>query len=67
VDGVTAAATGALAGAVIVLARRALVDVPTWSLFAVALCLLLFVKKLPEPVLILGAGIAGVAVRGAVA
>jgi chromate transporter len=67
VDGVTAAATGALAGAVIVLARRALVDVPTWSVFAVALALVLFVKKLPEPVLILGAGIVGVAVRAAVA
>lgn len=65
VDGVTAAATGAIAGAVIVLGGRALVDVPTWSMFAVALGLILFVRKIPEPVLILAAGIAGVAVHGA--
>ena len=34
VDGVTAAATGAIAGAVYVLARRAIVDVPTVLIFA---------------------------------
>ena len=66
VDGVTAAATGAIAGAVIVLGRRALVDVPTCAMFSIALALVLAIKKLPEPVLILSAGIAGVAVKGLV-
>jgi chromate transporter len=63
VDGVTAAATGAIAGAVIVLARRALVDVPTWSMCAAALGLVAF-KKIPEPLLILAAGVGGVILRG---
>lgn len=59
VDGVTAAAVGAISGAVIVLARRALVDVPT-ILLAVATVLLLWrFKKLPEPVIVLGAAVIG--------
>ncbi len=58
VQGVTAAATGAIAGAVIVLARRSIVDVPT-ILIALASLGLLFKWKIPEPLLILAAGIAG--------
>lgn len=59
VDGVTAAATGAIAGAVFVLGRRALVDVPT-----VAIALAVFgihgaTKSIPDPILILLAGVAG--------
>lgn len=65
VDGVTAAATGAIAGAAIVLGRRALIDVPTWILFLVTLALVLWSRrKVPEPVLILAAGVAGVAIQG---
>jgi chromate transporter len=63
VDGVTAAAIGAIAGAVIVLARRALVDLPTWGMAAAALAIVTF-KKVPEPLLILAAGIGGVILRG---
>ena len=63
VDGVTAAATGAIAGAAFVLGRRALVDVPSVVIAGVTLVLLLKVKRLPEPVLILIAGIVGVALR----
>lgn len=59
VQGVTAAATGAIAGAVIVLARRSITDIPTVAIAAVSLGLLLK-WKIPEPLLILGAGIAGV-------
>lgn len=60
IAGVTAAATGAIAGAVIVLGRRAIYDVPTALIALAALGLLLyFKKKLPEPVLIVLAGIAG--------
>jgi chromate transporter len=58
VRGVTAAATGAIAGAVIVLARRSVYDLPT-ILVCVASLALLFRWKVPEPVLIAGAAIAG--------
>jgi chromate transporter len=64
VDGVTAAATGAIAGAAFVLGRRALVDVPTWLLFALVLAVVLRTRRVPEPVLVAGAGAAGVLVRG---
>jgi len=58
VRGVTAAATGAIAGAIIVLARRSVTDVPT-ILIAVISLLLLFKWKIPEPLLISAAAIAG--------
>jgi len=65
VDGVTAAATGAIGGAAFVLGRRALVDVPTWILFAVALALVVWSKrKVPEPIIILAAGVVGIVVQG---
>jgi chromate transporter len=64
VDGVTAAATGAIAGAVIVLGRRAITDWPTLALFLVALVLVLRVRKLPEPVLLLAAAVIGIAMHG---
>ena len=60
VDGVTAAATGAIAGAVIVLGRRAIVDAPTLLMFAAALGAVLWMRKVPEPVLLLAAGLVGI-------
>jgi chromate transporter len=59
VDGVTAAATGAIAGAVVVLGRRALVDGATWAIALLTLVLLWRAQCIPEPALILGAGILG--------
>ncbi|PYX13266.1 MAG: chromate transporter [Acidobacteria bacterium] len=58
VRGVTAAATGAIAGAVVVLARRSVYDVPTIAITIVTLAVL-FRWKVPEPVLIACAAIAG--------
>ncbi len=58
VQGVTAAATGAIAGATIVLASRSVMDIPT-VLIAVISLLLLFKWKVPEPLLISAAAIAG--------
>jgi chromate transporter len=52
VNGVTAAAIGAITGAVIVLAQRSIVDWITALLALVSIALLWKVKKLPEPVLI---------------
>jgi chromate transporter len=60
VSGVTVAATGAIAGAVIVLARKSLVDIPTLMIALVSLALLwTFKKKLPEPLLVIAAAIVG--------
>jgi chromate transporter len=63
VAGVTAGAVGALAGAVVVLARRSLVDLPTIAIALVALAILWRTKKVPEPVLILGASALGIAIK----
>lgn len=59
VDGVTAAAVGAITGAVIVLAKRSIVDLPTALLALVTVALLWKFKKLPEPVIVIGAALAG--------
>jgi chromate transporter len=58
VQGVTAAAVGAIAGAAFILGKRSLVDLPTISI-AVITFGLLSLKKVPEPILILIAGAAG--------
>jgi chromate transporter len=62
VQGVTAAATGAIAGATIVLAKRSVTDIPT-ILIAIISLLLLFKWKIPEPLLISAAAIAGLLVH----
>ncbi|SPA34243.1 Chromate resistance protein A [Cupriavidus taiwanensis] len=62
VDGVTAAAIGAITGAVIVLAKRSIVDGPTLLLALVTVALLLKFKKLPEPVIITAAALIGLVV-----
>ena len=59
VRGVTAAAAGAIAGACFVLARRAIIDLPTFFIGLAALALL-YRFKIPEPVIILAAGILGI-------
>jgi len=64
VDGVTAAATGAIAGAAYVLGRRAVIDVPTLVIFAVTMLALVKLRKVPEPIVILAAGAAGLFLRG---
>jgi chromate transporter len=63
VAGVTAAATGAIAGAAYVLARRALIDGPTILIGLATFAILFLVRKLPEPVVILAAGLLGFALR----
>jgi chromate transporter len=65
VDGVTAAAIGAITGAVIVLGRQTLFErgwSPEWikvGICAVTLMILIYVKRVPEPIIILVAAIAG--------
>jgi chromate transporter len=62
VDGVTAAATGAIAGAAFVLGRRAVIDFTTAAIAIGTLVLLFRARKIPEPLVIAGAGVGGVLV-----
>jgi chromate transporter len=65
VDGVTAAAIGAITGAVIVLGRRMLfdeqqmLDLPKLGVMLVTIVVLLRFKKLPEPLLVAAAAVLG--------
>ena len=61
VDGVTAAATGAIAGAVVVLGRRAITDPATVAIALVTFLVLVLVRRVPEPLLIIAAGAVGIA------
>ncbi|MSP41442.1 MAG: chromate efflux transporter [Deltaproteobacteria bacterium] len=58
VDGATAAATGAITGAVIVLAGRAITDWPT-SIIAALSFTVLWRYKIPEPVIVSVSGLLG--------
>lgn len=62
VDGATAAAVGAIAGAVVVLGQRAVIDIPT-ALLAMGTLAVLWRFKIPEPVVIAGAALVGLAVH----
>jgi chromate transporter len=59
VDGVTAAAIGALTGAVLVIAQRTLIDALTVAMALVTAALLWRFKKLPEPLVVLAAALLG--------
>jgi chromate transporter len=62
VDGCTAAAIGTIAGAVVVLGRRSITDMPTIVILAVTLLALWKVKKIPEPAIVALAALAGLIV-----
>jgi len=59
VNGVTAAATGAISGAVIVLGKRSIIDFPTSLLAIITLGILWKSKKVSEPIIILASSIIG--------
>ncbi len=63
IEGVTAAATGAIVGAAFVLGRRAIFDVPTIAIALATLFALTKMRKIPEPIIILAAGLIGVVFR----
>jgi chromate transporter len=63
VDGVTAAAIGAIAGAVIVIGQRSITDWVTAALALVTVAVLWRFKKLPEPVIVLAAALVGLLVH----
>ncbi len=59
VDGITAAAIGAIAGSVVVLAKRSIIDIPTALLAVGTIAILLRFKSLKEPVVVLLAALIG--------
>jgi len=63
VDGVTAAAIGAIAGAVAVIGQRSITDSITAVLAVASAALLWRFKKLPEPVVVLAAALIGLLVH----
>ncbi|HVG16088.1 MAG TPA: chromate efflux transporter, partial [Chitinophagaceae bacterium] len=63
VDGITAAAIGAIAGAVIVLGKRQVTDLISLGIAVATVLLLLRFKKLQEPFLILAAALLGLAIK----
>jgi chromate transporter len=63
VDGVTAAAIGAIAGAVVVIGQRSITDWITAVLAVATAALLWRYKKLPEPVVVVAAALIGLLVH----
>lgn len=63
VDGVTAAAIGAIAGAVLVLGKRTLHDIPTVIIAITTIAILLRFKKIQEPVIIVIAALIGIFIK----
>ena len=63
VDGVTAAAIGAIAGAVLVLGKRTLTDIPTLLIALFTIAILLRFKKLQEPLIIAAAALIGIILK----
>src|SRR6185369_13393879 len=63
VDGVTAAAIGAIAGAVVVIGQRSITDWITAALAVATAALLWRYKKLPEPIIVVAAALIGLLVH----
>jgi chromate transporter len=64
VDGITAAVVGALVGAVIIIAFRSIIDYTTALIAISAVGLLIYAKKISEPILILAAAVIGLLLAG---
>ena len=62
IDGVTAAAIGAISGAVIILAKRQFIDITSAGI-AVITILILLRFKIPEPLIIIAAAIVGLMIK----
>ncbi len=63
VEGITAAVVGALAGAVVVIATRSILDIPTAMIAIATIFILIYTKKISEPVIIAIAAIAGIIIK----
>jgi chromate transporter len=63
VDGITAAVVGALVGAVLVIASRSIIDIPTLLIALISGLILLYFSKIKEPVIIAVGAIAGLILK----
>ncbi len=63
VDGITAAVIGALAGAVIIIGMKSIVDIPTAIIAVLAILSLIYIRKMKEPYIIVVAAIAGLIIK----
>ncbi|HZZ76099.1 MAG TPA: chromate transporter [Puia sp.] len=63
VDGITAAVVGALMGSVIVIALRSIKDIPALLIAVAALLVLIYMKKIKEPLIILLAATIGIIIK----
>ncbi len=59
VKGATAAATGAIAGAAVILAQGSIIDIPT-AIICIASLVILWRTKVPEPLLVAAGAILGI-------
>lgn len=64
VKGITAAVVGAIGGAVFILGKHAIIDISTIGIFLITALTLFFMKKTPEPVLIISTGVIGIVLKG---
>jgi chromate transporter len=63
VDGITAAVVGALAGSVMVIAQKSIVDIPSAIIALATVFALLYIRKIPEPLIIAIAAVIGVIIK----
>lgn len=63
VEGITACVVGALVGAVIIIATRSIVDIPTALIAVLTILTLLYIKKIQEPYIILVSAFIGVLIK----
>jgi chromate transporter len=63
VEGITAAVVGALMGSVLVIALRTIRDIPVFLIALITLLILIYYKKVKEPVIILLAALIGITIK----
>ncbi len=63
VDGITSAVIGAIVGAAYLVGRQAIKDIQTAMIALVSLIVIVRIRKIPEPLVILAAGAAGILLK----
>ena len=63
VDGITSSIIGALVGAVIIIATRSIIDIPTALIAVASIFALIYIKNIKEPYIILIAAILGLIIK----
>lgn len=63
VKGITAAISGAIIASVLILSQKSIVDAYTVAIFLVSCVLIFWVKKIPDPLVIISAGLVGIMLK----